>query len=52
MSKKVLKTVCDKNHHNLTFLDILMGGASIDAYGEPLTKETIEIANAMMGKVG
>lgn len=55
-AKKVLKTVCDKNHHNLTFLDILMGGASIDAYGEPLTKETIEIAKSadcvLMGSIG
>ena len=43
-AKKVLDTVGKKYGHNFNFKDVLIGGISIDTYGEPLTDETIEIA--------
>jgi 3-isopropylmalate dehydrogenase len=55
-AKKVLQVVCEKYEHSLIFEDLLLGGASIDAYGEPLTAETIEKAKKMdcvlMGSIG
>lgn len=53
---KVLDSVAKKYSHNFNYTQILMGGASIDEYGEPLTKEAIEAAKAsdavLMGSIG
>lgn len=55
-AKKVLETVGKKFGHTFSFTDVLIGGISIDTYGEPLTKEAIEIAKAsdavLLGAVG
>ncbi len=55
-ARKVLDRVCEKYGHTITYRDILMGGSSIDAYGVPLTDETIEIARSsdavLMGSIG
>ncbi len=55
-ARKVLETVAAKYGHTIHFTDILMGGCSIDRYGEPLTQETIDIAKAsdavLMGSIG
>ena len=53
---KVLDTVGEKYGHTFNYQQILMGGCSIDAYGVPLTDETIEIAKAsdavLLGSIG
>ncbi len=55
-AKKVLNAVADKFGHEMSYTDILMGGASIDACGEPLTDEAIATAKAadavLMGSIG
>ncbi|MCD8068043.1 MAG: 3-isopropylmalate dehydrogenase [Lachnospiraceae bacterium] len=55
-AKNVLNAVAGKYGHDLCFTDILMGGASIDACGEPLTEEAIATAKAadavLMGSIG
>lgn len=55
-AKKVLEEISKKYNHEITFQDILMGGASIDVYGVPLTKEAVEIAKqsqaVLMGSIG
>ena len=55
-AKKVLKAVAEKYGHEMNFEDILMGGASIDVHGVPLTDEAIEKAKAsdavLMGSIG
>ncbi len=55
-AKKVLEKVAKVYGHEMVFTDILMGGASIDAYGVPLTQEAIETAKAadavLMGSIG
>lgn len=55
-AKKVLKKVEEKFGHQISFTDILMGGASIDAYGVPLTEEAIAQAKSadavLMGSIG
>ncbi len=55
-AKKVLHKVAQKYGHTISFQDILMGGASIDACGEPLTDKAIAIAKAadavLMGSIG
>ena len=55
-AKKVLHKVAQKYGHTISFQDILMGGASIDACGEPLTDEAIATAKAadavLMGSIG
>ncbi len=55
-AKKVLAKVCEKYGHLINYDDILMGGASIDVHGVPLTDETIEIAKnadaVLMGSIG
>jgi len=55
-AKKVLEHVADKCGHQFQFTDILMGGASIDVHGIPLTDEAIETAKAadavLMGSIG
>ncbi|MGN0305176.1 MAG: isocitrate/isopropylmalate family dehydrogenase, partial [Lachnospiraceae bacterium] len=55
-TKKVLKRTAEKYGHEIRFTDVLMGGASIDAYGVPLTDETIAVASksdaVLMGSIG
>ncbi len=55
-AKKVLEAVCDKYGHKMQLKDILMGGASIDVHGVPLTEEAIADAKAadavLMGSIG
>ena len=55
-AKKVLDIVCEKYGHIFTYEELLLGGASIDACGVPLTEETIEKAKAadavLMGSIG
>ena len=53
---KVLDAVCKKHGHTFHYTDILMGGASIDATGVPLTDEALETAKrsdaVLLGSVG
>ncbi len=53
---KVLDRVAAKYGHEISYTQLLMGGASIDANGVPLTDETIAIAKAsdavLMGSIG
>ena len=55
-AKKVLNKVALVYGHEMKFRDVLMGGCSIDAYGVPLTQETIDAAKAadavLMGSIG
>ena len=55
-AKRVLEKVAEVYGHEMKFTDILMGGASIDACGEPLTDEAIATAKAadavLMGSIG
>ena len=55
-AKTVLEKVADKFGHKMNFTDILMGGASIDVHGIPLTDEAIATAKAadavLMGSIG
>ena len=54
-AKKVLDTVAEKYGHTMHYTDILMGGASIDVHGVPLTDEAIETAKSadavLMGSI-
>ena len=53
---KVLDAIAKKYGHEFSYTDILMGGCSIDACGEPLTDEAIAAAKAqdavLMGSIG
>ena len=55
-AKKVLDAVCEKYGHTFTYKKLLLGGASIDACGVPLTEETVEQAKScdavLMGSIG
>ncbi|MCI8738397.1 MAG: 3-isopropylmalate dehydrogenase [Lachnospiraceae bacterium] len=55
-AKKVLQKTAEKYGHAMAFEDVLMGGASIDVHGIPLTDETIEKCKAadavLMGSIG
>ena len=55
-AKKVLEKVAKVYGHELQFKDILMGGASIDVHGIPLTDEAIADCKAadavLMGSIG
>ncbi len=55
-AKKVLDKVATVYGHEITFKDILMGGASIDVHGIPLTDEAIADAKSadavLMGSIG
>ena len=53
---RVLDAVGEKYGHTFSYTQILMGGASIDVHGEPLTEEALEIAKksdaVLMGSIG
>lgn len=55
-AKKVLDKVCETYHHTFTYSEVLLGGASIDVHGVPLTDEAIAEAKAsdavLMGSIG
>ena len=55
-AKKVLNKVAEVYGHEIIYKDILMGGASIDVHGVPLTDEAIADAQAadavLMGSIG
>ena len=53
---KVLDKVAEVYGHSCNYTQLLMGGASIDVHGVPLTDETIELAKesdaVLMGSIG
>lgn len=53
---KVLDKVAEKYNEKFDYTDILLGGASIDATGKPLTEEALETAKScdavLMGSIG
>lgn len=55
-AKRVLDKVGEVYGHTFEYEELLMGGCSIDAYGEPLTDETLERAkksdSVLLGAVG
>ncbi len=55
-AKRVLDKVCEKYRHSFTYSEVLLGGASIDVHGVPLTEEAIAEAKAsdavLMGSIG
>ena len=55
-AKKVLDQIGRKYAHQFNYTEVLMGGVSIDATGEPLTKEALETAkrsdSVLLGAVG
>lgn len=55
-AKKVLNKVASVYGHTFEYEELLMGGCSIDAFGEPLTDETLERArksdSILLGSVG
>jgi 3-isopropylmalate dehydrogenase len=55
-AKKILDTVGGKYGHEFHYTEVLMGGISIDTYGEPLTKEALKTAkesdSVLLGAVG
>ncbi|NLG04822.1 MAG: 3-isopropylmalate dehydrogenase [Clostridia bacterium] len=55
-AKRVLDKLADQCGHSFQYTDILMGGASIDVHGVPLTDEAIQTARSnqavLMGSIG
>ena len=55
-AKKVLVKVCEVYGHSFSYEEVLLGGASIDVHGVPLTEEAIKSAKAsdavLMGSIG
>lgn len=55
-ARKVLDKVCEVYGHTFSYSKVLLGGASIDAHGVPLTEEAIATAKAsdavLMGSIG
>ena len=55
-AKKVLAKTASVFGHEIVYEDLLMGGASIDVHGIPLTDETVAKARAadavLMGSIG
>ncbi|MCR5503414.1 MAG: 3-isopropylmalate dehydrogenase [Lachnospiraceae bacterium] len=53
---RVLQKTAGLYGHELSLKEVLLGGASIDAFGRPLTDETIEVCRAsdavLMGSIG
>ena len=54
--RDMLDAVCEKYGHKFEYTNLLLGGASIDVHGVPLTDETIEEAKkcdaVLMGSIG
>ena len=55
-AQKVLEKIAEVYGHQFTFEKVLMGGCSIDAYGEPLTDATVAACQSadavLMGSIG
>ena len=55
-ARKVLDRVADLYNHRIEYVNLIAGGASIDEYGIPLTKETLKKAKesdaVLLGAVG
>ena len=55
-ARKVLDRTAEVFGFGIEYTDLLMGGISIDTYGEPLTDETVELARqndaVLMGSIG
>ena len=55
-AKKVLNKVANLYGHEINYRDVLLGGASIDVHGVPLTDVTIQAAKeadaVLMGSIG
>ncbi|MFI3201624.1 MAG: 3-isopropylmalate dehydrogenase [Eubacteriales bacterium] len=55
-ARKILDKIAQKYGHSITYTDLLLGGASIDATGTPITEETITGAKkadaVLMGSIG
>lgn len=55
-ARKVLDRVAERYGHSFVYKELLLGGASINVHGVPLTEETIEQAKAcdavLMGSIG
>lgn len=55
-ARKVLDAVAKKYNHEFDYTEVLMGGASIDVHGIPLTDEAIETCKksdaVLMGSIG
>lgn len=55
-AKKVLDAIAVKYGHEISYTEILLGGASIDVHGVPLTQEAIQAAKesdaVLMGSIG
>lgn len=55
-ARKVLNRTAEKFGHTFDYTELLLGGASIDVHGVPLTEETVERAKAcdavLMGSIG
>lgn len=55
-TRKILDQIAKKFEHEFIYQDILLGGASIDVHGVPITDETIEVAKksdaVLMGSIG
>lgn len=55
-AQKVLDRIAEVYGHTFEYTDVLMGGCAIDATGEPLPKETVEVClksdSVLLGAVG
>lgn len=55
-AQKVLEKISGIYGHRFTYSELLLGGASIDVHGVPLTDETIKVSKAsdaiLMGSIG
>jgi len=55
-ARKILDKIGIKFGHNFSFIEVLMGGASIDVHGVPLTEEALETArtsdSVLLGAIG
>ncbi len=55
-AKKVMDAVAEKYGHSIIYTDVLMGGASIDVHGIPLTDQAVADCQAadavLMGSIG
>lgn len=54
--KKLIAWINDKTDHQITYEDLLVGGSSIDKFGEPITNDTIDKCRkadcVLLGAVG